>query len=46
MDDDVFSIFFVGGRERERKWGQKTNFFLQDNGCVCDSKESINCASC
>jgi hypothetical protein len=35
MDDDVFSIFFVGGRERERKWGQETNFFFCRIMVVC-----------
>lgn len=37
MDDDVFSIFFVWGRERERerKWGQKTIFFFCRIMVVC-----------
>lgn len=45
----MYFPFSSSGGEREREKGsgvKRQYFFLQDNGCVCDSKESINCASC
>lgn len=43
----MYFPFFSSGGEREKGSGVKRQFFfLQDNGCVCDSMESINCASC